>query len=111
MKIVFLSLILLTLSGCTVTRQAHVSEIDVPNAVVRLTWQQMVLQDARTDPYVAQGLANNACLQSGFGQAVAYGQPVATCSLFAGSLCLNTTFTLSYQCQPSTPIIVQFYPD
>lgn len=37
MKIVFLSLILLTLSGCTVTRRAHVSEIDVPNAVVRLT--------------------------------------------------------------------------
>lgn len=55
MKIVFLSLILLTLSGCTVTRQAHVSEIDVPNAVVRLTWQQMILQDARTDPYVARG--------------------------------------------------------
>ncbi|ESG56764.1 lipoprotein, partial [Salmonella enterica subsp. enterica serovar Muenchen str. baa1594] len=31
----------------------------------------------------------------GYADAVSFGQPVGTCSIYAGSLCLNTRFTLS----------------
>ncbi|MCN4726601.1 YecR-like lipofamily protein, partial [Escherichia coli] len=38
---------------------------------------------------------------AGYTHAIPFGQPVGNCSLFAGSLCLNTEFTLSYQCHHS----------
>ncbi|MEA7515332.1 YecR family lipoprotein, partial [Salmonella enterica subsp. enterica serovar Virginia] len=39
------------------------------------------------------------CQQMGYADAVSFGQPVGTCSIYAGSLCLNTRFTLSWQCR------------
>ena len=82
MRLLILTLSLITLTGCTVTRQAHVSEVDAATGIVRLVYDQ-------------------AFLQAGYTHAIPFGQPVGNCSLFAGSLCLNTEFTLSYQCHHS----------
>ena len=96
MRLLILTLSLITLTGCTVTRQAHVSEVDAATGIVRLVYDQ-----ARTDRYVSRGIADRACQQAGYTHAIPFGQPVGNCSLFAGSLCLNTEFTLSYQCHHS----------
>ncbi|MED8811605.1 YecR family lipoprotein [Escherichia marmotae] len=105
MKHLIIVLSLLTLAGCTVTCQAQLSEVNATSGIVRLVYDQAFLQNARTDSYLNQEIAQRACQQAGFTRAIAFGQPVSNCSVFAGSLCLNTEFTLSYQCQiliPST---------
>ena len=83
MRLLILTLSLITLAGCTVTRQAHVSEVDAATGIVRLVYDQAFLQHAHTDRYVSRGIADRACQQEGY------------------SLCLNTEFTLSYQCHHS----------
>lgn len=99
MKYSILTFALLSLTGCSITRQPQLSEVNTVSGIVRLTYQQAYLQSAHTDNAVAQGIANQACQRLGYADALPFGQPVATCDVFAGSLCLNTTFTLSYQCQ------------
>ena len=98
MKTFILALLPLMLTGCTITKQAQVSEASSITGVVRLTYNQAMLQTARTDDYVAQGTATKACQRMGYASAVGFGQPVATCCVYAGSLCLNTKITLSWQC-------------
>ncbi|WP_213132448.1 YecR family lipoprotein [Citrobacter sp. FP75] len=98
MKTLILTLLPLVLTGCTITKQAQVSEASAVTGVVRLTYNQAMLQTARTDDYVAQGTATKACQQMGYASAMAFGQPVATCSIYAGSLCMNTKITLAWQC-------------
>ena len=84
MKTFILALLPLVLTGCTITKQAQVSEA--------------MLQTARTDDYVTQGTATKECQRLGYANAEAFGQPVSTCSVYAGSLCLNTKITLAWQC-------------
>ena len=107
MKHLIIVLSLLTLAGCTVTRQAQLSEVNATSGIVRLVYDQAFLQNARTDSYLNQEIAQRACQQAGFTRAIAFGQPVSNCSLFAGALCLNTEFTLSYQCQNLMPSTYQ----
>ncbi|EFB2825989.1 MULTISPECIES: YecR family lipoprotein [Escherichia] len=107
MKHLIIVFSLLTLAGCTVTRQAQLSEVNVTSGIVRLVYDQAFLQHARTDSYLNQRIAERACQHAGFTRAIAFGQPVSNCSLFAGSLCLNTEFTLSYQCQNLMPSTYQ----
>ncbi|MBZ8513727.1 YecR-like lipofamily protein [Escherichia coli] len=113
MRLLILTLSLITLAGCTVTRQAHVSEVDAATGIVRLVYDQAFLQHAHTDRYVSRGIADRACQQEGYTHAIPFGQPVGNCSLFAGSLCLNTEFTLSYQCHHSagndSNLLIVFY--
>ena len=99
MKSLILIPALLTLSACTVPRTASVSEVDATSGIVRLTYGQAVLQNARTDSYLAQSEANKACQQMGYATAFSYGQPIPTCSTISGSLCLNEYITLQYQCR------------
>lgn len=102
---------LLALSGCSVPRAASVSEIDANSGIVRLTYGQAVLQNARTDNYMAQSEANKACQQMGFATALAYGQPITTCTTQSGSLCLNEHITLQYQCRgiANVPAATAYY--
>lgn len=99
MKKLFFAGSLLLLAGCTVNRQAEVSSVDVPNGIVRLNFGQAMLQNAHYDDYVTRGTATRECQQIGYATAVAYGQPIKTCSLFSGSLCLNENVTIQYKCQ------------
>ena len=107
MKTFILALLPLVLTGCTITKQAQVSEASAITGVVRLTYDQAMLQTARTDNYLAQGTATKECQRMGYASAVAFGQPVSTCSVYAGSLCMNTKITLAWQCHgvaiPQTP--------
>ena len=80
--------LLLLLAGCGVTRQAEVSSVDVTSGVVMLNYDQAMLQNARYDDYVTSGTATRECQAMGYNTAMAYGQPVKTCSLISGSLCL-----------------------
>lgn len=98
MKTFILALLPLVLTGCTITKQAQVSEASAITGVVRLTYNQAMLQTARTDDYVTQGTATKECQRPGYASAEAFGQPVSTCSVYAGSLCLNTKITLARQC-------------
>lgn len=54
MKTLILTLLPLVLTGCTITKQAQVSEASPITGVVRLTYNQAMLQTARTDDYVAR---------------------------------------------------------
>ena len=98
MKPLILALLPLVLTGCTITKQAQDSEASPITGVVRLTYNQAMLQTARTDNYIAQSTATKECQRMGYASAVAFGQPVATCSVYAGSLCMNTRITLAWQC-------------
>lgn len=94
-----LLLSLLALTGCSVNRQADVSDVDTTSGIVRLTYGQAMLQSASTDPYLAQGTATRQCQAAGYATAVAYGQPIVTCTVTSGALCLNEKVTLQYQCR------------
>lgn len=99
MKTLSIALTLILLTGCTINRQAQVSDVSATTGVVRLNYDQAILQNAHTDDYTAQGTATRACQQLGYASAQSFGQPVSTCSVYAGSLCMNTKITLSWQCQ------------
>lgn len=90
---------LVMLAGCTITKEAKVSEVDTTSGLVRLSYNQPMMQSARYDSYTAQGTANKQCQQMGYASAVPYGQPVETCSLISGSACMNTKVTIQYQCR------------
>lgn len=92
MKPLIFTLSLLALTGCTITRQAQVSEASPISGIVRLTYNQPLFFTSRTDDYVSHGTATRECQQMGYADAVSFGQPVGTCSIYAGSLCLNTRF-------------------
>ncbi|UYW74530.1 YecR-like lipofamily protein [Pseudocitrobacter faecalis] len=94
-----ISAIALVLSACSVHREAAVSEMDATSGVVRLTYGQAMLQNAKTNDYVANGTATKACQQMGYASAFAYGQPITTCVSSSGSLCINESVTLQYQCR------------
>lgn len=98
MKRLFVAGLFLLLAGCTVTRQAQVSNADVPGGIVRLDYGQPIFQNARYDDYVTNGTATRECQSMGFATASFYGQPIKTCSLFSGSVCLNQTVTIQYKC-------------
>ncbi|WP_438884837.1 YecR family lipoprotein, partial [Bacillus cereus group sp. BC327] len=89
---------LLLLAGCTITRQAEVSHVDAPNGVVRLNYNQAMLQNARYDAYLTNGTATRECQSMGYATASFYGEPIKTCSLVSGSVCLNETMTIQYKC-------------
>lgn len=90
---------LLALSACSVPRTASVSEVDANSGIVRLTYGQAILQNARTDDYLVRSEANKACQQIGYATAVSYGQPITTCTSTSGPLCINERITLQYQCR------------
>lgn len=89
----------MVLSACAVHRQANVTDADANSGVVRLTYGQAMLQSATTDNYVANGTATKQCQQMGYAAAVPFGQPVTTCTVTSGSLCMNESVTLQYQCR------------
>ena len=99
MKSLILIPALLALTACTIPRAASVSEVDANSGIVRLTYGQAILQNAKTDNYLAQSEANKACQQIGYATAFSYGQPITTCTTTSGSLCLNEHVTLQYQCR------------
>lgn len=99
MKSMFFVAALMLLAGCTITKQPEVSEVDPTSGIVRLTFNEAMLQKARFDDYTTQGTANRQCQQMGYASAMAYGQPIHTCSVTSGSLCLNDKVTLQYKCQ------------
>ncbi|EGT4252952.1 hypothetical protein D8W73_02485 [Citrobacter amalonaticus] len=111
MKTLLIAFSLLLLAGCTINRQAQVSDVSATTGVVRLSYDQAMLQNAYTDNYIAQGTATRACQQLGYASAVSFGQPVSTCSIYAGSLCMNTKITLSWQCQgvAISPALPHYY--
>ncbi len=90
---------LLLLAGCSITKEPKVSNVDNTNGLIRLSFSQAMMQDAHYDEYTTQGTANKQCQQMGYATAVAYGQPISTCSLISGSVCMNTTITIQYQCR------------
>ncbi|WLI76110.1 YecR family lipoprotein [Kosakonia sp. H02] len=99
MKILCIAASLMLLAGCTLTKEAEVSSVDTTSGLVRLSFNQTMMQNARYDEYTAQGTANKQCQQMGYATAVPYGQPVQTCSLISGSACMNTKITIQYQCR------------
>lgn len=109
MKTVLIPGTILMLSACTVHRQADVSVVDANSGVVRLTYGQAILQSSVTNETTDDGTATRQCQQLGYATAVAFGQPITTCTVISGSLCLNQQVTLQYQCRgtaiPTSPTI------
>lgn len=61
MKPLIFTLSLLALTGCTITRQAQVSEASPISGIVRLTYNQPLFFTSRTDDYVSHGTATREC--------------------------------------------------
>lgn len=104
--------LLLLLAGCGITRKAEVSSVDVTSGIVRLNYGQPIFQTSHYDDYVTNGTATRECQAMGYNTAMAYGQPVETCSVISGSLCLNKTLTIQYQCHgyaPQTAVTTSAY--
>lgn len=99
MKRIIIAGTILLLAGCSINRQAEISSTDAPNGIVRSTMAVPCCKNARSDEYVNNGTATKACQHMGYATASAYGQPIKTCTLISGSLCLNESVTIQYKCQ------------
>ena len=98
MKKLMVAGMLLLLAGCSVTRQAEVSTADTTSGVVKLNYGQAMMQNAHYDDYVTNGTATRECQSMGYATASSYGQPIKTCTLVSGSVCLNESITIQYKC-------------
>jgi hypothetical protein len=87
------------LAGCTTNKTPVPVKSSEVAGVVRLGFDLSPLQTAKVDTYVAQSTASHQCQQWGYIAAFPYGEPIKTCSLTSGSLCLNQKVTLEYQCR------------
>ncbi|AYN26505.1 MULTISPECIES: YecR family lipoprotein [Buttiauxella] len=99
MKTIYLVLVAALLSGCTMNKTPQPIKGSEVAGVVRLGFDIAPLQRAKVDTYVAQSAASHQCQQWGYSAAFPYGDPIKTCSLTSGALCLNQTVTLEYQCR------------
>lgn len=87
------------LSACTINKTPQPVKSSETAGVVRLGFDLAPLQHAKVDSYIAQSTASHQCQQWGYIAALPYGEPIKTCSLTSGALCLNQTVTLEYQCR------------
>ena len=99
MKSVYFVLVIALLSGCTMNKTPQPVKGSEVAGVARLSFDVAPLQRAKVDTYVAQSAASHQCQQWGYISAFPYGEPIRTCSLSSGALCLNHTVTLEYQCR------------
>ncbi|QDE47137.1 hypothetical protein EIN43_01405 [Enterobacter hormaechei] len=98
MKRIIIAGTILLLAGCSINRQAEISSTDAPNGIVRLDYgvpccktpglMSMLITVRQPKP-----------VNMGYATASAYGQPIKTCTLISGSLCLNESVTIQYKCQ------------
>ncbi len=87
------------LAGCTASKTPVPVKGSEVAGVVRLGFDLAPLQTAKVDTYLAQSAASHQCQQWGYIAASPYGEPIKTCSLSSGALCLNQKVTLEYQCR------------
>ena len=99
MKHVIIAGTILLLAGCSIHRNEEERRTYEPKRIVNLDYGQTMLQNAWSDDYVNNGTATKACQRMGYASASAYGQPIKTCTLISGSLCLNESVTIQYKCQ------------
>ena len=99
MKKIVVAAALFLLAGCSLTKEAEVSSVDTTSGLVRLSYNQSMMQSAHYDQYTAQATATKQCQQMGYERAWPFGQPIETCSLISGSVCMNTKVTIQYQCR------------
>lgn len=99
MKRIIIAGTILLLAGCSINRQAEISSTGCPKRNCAPDYGRAMLQNARSDEYVNNGTATKACKHMGYATASAYGQPIKTCTLISGSLCLNESVTIQYKCQ------------
>ncbi len=90
---------LLLLSGCTFNKNPQPVKGSETVGVVRLGFDLAPLQKGKVDTFIAQTTASHQCQQWGYIAAFPYGEPIKTCSLSSGALCLNQKVTLEYQCR------------
>lgn len=89
----------LVLSGCSLNKTPEPVKGSEVAGVVRLGFDLAPLQTAKVDTYIAQSTASHQCQQWGYIAAFPYGEPIKTCSLSSGAVCLNQKVTLEYQCR------------
>ncbi|BCG09002.1 MULTISPECIES: YecR family lipoprotein [Buttiauxella] len=99
MKIVYLVLATVLLTGCTINKTPQPVKGSEVAGVVRLGFDLAPLQNGKVDTYIAQSAASHQCQQWGYVSAFPYGEPIKTCSVRSGALCLNQKVTLEYQCR------------
>ena len=99
MKTVYLILATALLAGCTVNKTPVPVKSSEVVGVVRLGFDLAPLQTAKVDTYVAQSAASHQCQQWGYIAAYPYGEPIKTCSVTSGAVCLSQKVTLEYQCR------------
>ncbi|OAT32234.1 putative outer membrane lipoprotein [Buttiauxella brennerae ATCC 51605] len=99
MKTVYLVLAAALLTSCTINKTPQPVKGSEVAGVVRLGFDLAVLQNGKVDSYIAQSAASQQCQQWGYIAAFPYGEPIKTCSLTSGALCLNQKVTLEYQCR------------
>lgn len=90
---------ILLLSGCTFNKTPEPVKSSEVAGVVRLGFDLAVLQKGKVDSFIAQSTASHQCQQWGYIAAFPYGEPIKTCSLSSGALCLQQKVTLEYQCR------------
>lgn len=93
------AILFVSLTGCTVTKTPEVIGGNQMLGLVQLGYDVPALQRARIDGYLTQATATKQCQAWGYDHAIAYGEPIDTCSVISGTQCLNESVTLNYQCQ------------
>jgi len=104
----------LLLAGCTITKEPQVSEVIQTTGVVRLNFNEAMLQNARFDEYTTHGTATRQCQQMGLPpplRTVSRSVPVAYsavhCALMKRSPC--NTSVRGWRCRLPPPAIIDLY--
>lgn len=98
MKIYLLAAAALVLTGCSFKKDPQPAGGDAVSGVVRLNYSLVPLQSGYFDEEEAAKTAARQCRQWGYTSAQRFGDPVQTCALYSGALCMKETVTLEYQC-------------
>ncbi len=98
MKRYLLAAAVVALAGCTFKKYPQPDGGDAVSGVVRLSYSLAPLQNGFFDEADAAHTAARQCRQWGYNSAARFGEPVQTCALYSGPLCMKETVTLEYQC-------------
>lgn len=98
MKKYLLAATVIVLAGCTFKKDPQPAGGDAVSGVVRLSYNLIALQNGYFDEADAAHTAARQCRQWGYTTAKRFGEPVQTCALYSGPLCMKETVTLEYQC-------------
>jgi hypothetical protein len=93
-----ITLLLIALTGCAVTKDWVVTGGSRADAIMKLSYEHSIYEAPQTDPQQALNLARSRCTAWGYSNAEAFGGETRVCNNPSSSGCNSWIVTREYQC-------------